>query len=137
MACKMGYEIQGLDPGLEKLWKIQGLDPGFLLTVNTNSGDSLWHGAKVACIQESSGGLLVATPDYKPAVPGSNPTHPTVACQSFHGRPSGIVFHCWLSSERRQRLLVHQRRLRNTNVYSSGRFSYISMFNFSLLSYLN
>ncbi len=53
----------------------------------------------------SSGGSLVATPDCKPAVPGSNQQspQPTVDCQSLDGLPSGMVLHCRLSSEGRQK----------------------------------
>jgi hypothetical protein len=53
----------------------------------------------------SSGGSLVATPDCKPAVPGSNlaisPAYSGLS--SLDGLPSGMVLHCRLSSEGRQR----------------------------------
>jgi hypothetical protein len=54
---------------------------------------------------ESSGGSLVAIPDCKPAIQVQirQSPQPTVDCQSLDGLPSGMVLHCRLSSEGRQR----------------------------------
>jgi hypothetical protein len=55
-----------------------------------------------------SGGLLVAKPDCKTAVLGSNPAspQPTVDCQSLDGLQSGMALPCRLSSEGRQRRIL-------------------------------
>jgi hypothetical protein len=65
----------------------------------------------------SSGGSLVATPDYKLQswVQIQQSPQPTVDCQSLDGQPSGMALCCRLSSEGRQRriyLKKHQKQLR-------------------------
>jgi hypothetical protein len=66
------------------------------------------RGAVVAHWLGSSGGSLVATPDCKTAVLGSNPAiSPTYSgLLSRDGLPSGMALRCRLSSEGRQRKIL-------------------------------
>jgi hypothetical protein len=75
-------------------------------------------------IYGSNGGSLVVSSNCKPpSSPRFESPEPIVDCQFLDGLPSGMVLHCRLYSEGRQRrkkykigLLVHQKKLRKTNL---------------------
>ncbi len=68
-------------------------------------GEQWWLIGEQWWLMGSSGGSLVATPDCKTAVLGSNPAISPVysGLLSWDGRPSGMALRCRLSSEGRQR----------------------------------